>query len=217
MDPSEFLKPVDTCQIVGLQHILYSVFGGKRDGMFVEIGAYDGITYSNTYQLAVAGWVGVYVEPVPKLFDQCIGNHKKHPNIRVVQAAVGEPTDEPIPLYTDGSELFTTRKWLAVALAGPLNVKHHDTVKIESLDSILQKCNVPRHFDLLVVDVEGAEVDVLRGFSIMSYFPKMVIIEAHELHHNKLLRRNATHINDIMRMSLYEKIYSDRVNNIYVR
>lgn len=214
---SNFLEPVDTCQITGLRHILYSVFGGKRDGLFVEVGAYDGVTYSNTYQLAVAGWAGLYIEPVPKLFVQCVGNHKNHPDIRVIKAVIGEPSHNEIPLYTDGNELFTTKRWLADSLAGPLNVKHYDVVTVRSLDSVLQECNIPRYFDLIVIDVEGAEMDVLRGFSIMSYFPKMVIIETHELHPNELLRRNADQVNEVMRMSTYEKIYCDQVNNIYVR
>ena len=86
-----------------------------------------------------------------------------------------------------------------------------------SLDSILEEYSVPKHFDLLVIDVEGAELDVIRGFYIMLYYPRMIIIEAHELHKNGKLRRNAKFINETMQMSGYTKIYSDQINNIYVR
>ena len=35
-------------------HVLHEVYKGKRDGYFVEIGAYDGIENSNTYLILIA-------------------------------------------------------------------------------------------------------------------------------------------------------------------
>jgi len=43
------------------RHIL-DAFRGRPEGNFLDIGAYDGITLSNTYCLALKGWSGVCAE-----------------------------------------------------------------------------------------------------------------------------------------------------------
>ena len=49
----------------GQDRVVARLFGGKRDGIFVDIGAYDGITGSNTlYFERALGWSGILVEPV---------------------------------------------------------------------------------------------------------------------------------------------------------
>jgi len=51
------------------------MFGERRDGSFVEVGAFDGETYGNTACLADLGWRGVYVEPVAKACERCRARH----------------------------------------------------------------------------------------------------------------------------------------------
>jgi len=50
----------------------YLYFKGKKDGYFVDIGAFDGITISNTYALEKIGWKGICVEPVPEIYERLI-------------------------------------------------------------------------------------------------------------------------------------------------
>src|ERR1700730_1429338 len=53
------------------------VFGAKRDGTFVDIGAADGVFLSNTYffekELA---WCGVCVEPRPEAFSRLVASRR---------------------------------------------------------------------------------------------------------------------------------------------
>src|SRR3954451_1905594 len=58
----------------------------ERGGVFVEAGAYDGFTQSNTYWLErFRGWSGVLVEAIPELAEQAKRNR---PRSRVVQCAL---------------------------------------------------------------------------------------------------------------------------------
>ena len=84
----EDYKPVDSCQIPGLAGIYAGVFGLKNNGTFVEIGAYDGKTYSNTYQLAKLGWKGLYVKPYADYAQMCCNNHFESPSVKVVNKFV---------------------------------------------------------------------------------------------------------------------------------
>ena len=64
--PSGFFRSSPSCQIDNISE-LYEVFlTTKLDGVFVEVGAFDGYTFSNTWGLAQRGWRGIYVEPIPK-------------------------------------------------------------------------------------------------------------------------------------------------------
>ncbi len=50
--------------------LIENLFKGKKNGIFVEIGAFDGIKYSNTYNLEVDyGWAGLCIEPIPEQFE----------------------------------------------------------------------------------------------------------------------------------------------------
>ena len=108
-------------------------------------------------------------------------------------------------------------KWRADVFSNGRKIAEIASIRPVSLNYILESSSVPKHFDLLVIDVEGAEIDVLLSFNIARWFPKMIIIEAHELHENPKLSRHAEMINDHMETYLYTKIYSDSFNNVYVR
>lgn len=65
--------------------ILWEFFGGRRHGFFVEVGAYNGVSFSNTYLLEAVGWGGILVEANPERFEECV---KARPYSRCVQAAI---------------------------------------------------------------------------------------------------------------------------------
>ena len=56
------------------------VFKGKRDGVFVEIGGYDGVTGSNClfFEL-IRGWTGLLIEPSPTYFAKAASFPIFHP------------------------------------------------------------------------------------------------------------------------------------------
>jgi len=50
--------------------IIETLFPGKTNGVFVDIGANDGVTFSNTYLLEKLGWSGLVIEPIPSIYEQ---------------------------------------------------------------------------------------------------------------------------------------------------
>ena len=88
--------------------------------------------------------------------------------------------------------------------------------KIYKLDDMLEKYNYPVNFDILVIDVEGGEYEVLKGFSINEWKPKMMIIELHEQYQNENIKINDKNINELMEKHNYKKIHSDSINSIFV-
>lgn len=201
-----------TCQIEGWGNIINGFFGDEP-GVFVDVGAYDGVTYSNTWPLAVNGWKGLCVEANQDLYGRCVGNHNKHPNVTTVWAAVGKE-DDVLTMFTDGRELFTMDVTLADTLGAFIAIGEVTTV---SLDSLLLRYDIQQGFDLLSIDVEGMELNVLENFSIHYYYPRMIIVETHEKHYLDTLRRHSESINSIITKGNYVKIYSDTINSIFIR
>ena len=47
------------------------------------------------------------------------------------------------------------------------------------MTTLLNKYDCPKNFDLLNVDVEGHEIEVMKGLDFKSYKPKIILIEIH--------------------------------------
>lgn len=59
-------------------------------GTFLDIGAADGKTFSNTRKLAELGFEGVCIEPSPKMFVQLMDLYKDNPKVKTVFGAVSD-------------------------------------------------------------------------------------------------------------------------------
>ena len=53
------------------------------------------------------------------------------------------------------------------------------SVPVRTLDSILTEAGTPVGFDFLSIDVEGHEIEVLRGFNIGRWRPQLILLEDH--------------------------------------
>lgn len=199
----------ESCQVHGLEGLLQGVFGRTNTGMFVEVGAYDGRTYSNTYPLAKIGWNGLYIEPIQDFYLRCIGNHEKHPNIKVIREMVSDSA-HPVEIYKIGETYTINPTFKDLSGAGL-----YSSMTTVTLDTILERQGITK-IDLLVVDTEGEDLCVLDGFDILKYMPSMVIVEAHEFHEDPRLSWNAEGINAYMAVYDYRRIYADGINNVYI-
>lgn len=197
-----------------LDRMFQECFGYIHDGTFVEVGAYDGKTYSHTWGLATLGWRGVYVEPVPDLFRQCCDNHLGHANVNVLRCAAGSANGT--------AALFIDENSVCGSTLNPEAVKNPTglTVTMRTLDSILESQMILPGFELLSIDVEFAELEVLVGFDLGRWLPKMVIIELCEHHGGEKQEMSAplrAHCDVLFREHGYRKIFSDAINGIFVR
>ena len=159
-------KLSSTCQIPDLDQIYTKYFGlFTNNRIFVEIGAYDGESVSNTSGLADAGWKGIYVEPVYSNYIKCLERHQNN-NIIVSNLAIGL-TEGVQKIYKNGilSSLDHDHALLGVnKFQYPEYTK--DMCYQIRMDTFLKNYSVPYNFDLLVVDVEGKETEVLYSLAI---------------------------------------------------
>jgi FkbM family methyltransferase len=192
------------------------------DGLFVEVGAFDGESFSNTSGLADLGWQGIYIEPVPEYMNRCRARHL-HNNVIFEQCAISN-TSEVRSIHVVGG-LSTMREDIHDAHKNTFDLCHFENeviinVQTTRLDSILSNHNVSKHFDLLVVDVEGYEQQVFESFNMTEYRPKMMIVELSDNHqmfkdYPEIQNSHLTVRNHIINQG-YKEVYADSINTIFV-
>jgi FkbM family methyltransferase len=151
--------------------VVAEYFSGAT-GTFVEVGAYQPIELSQTYGLEQAGWSGILIEPVPE-HAAALRQQRRAP---VFEVACGAPERHGalMPIRVLGG-LSTMRSY---DLTHELAAQQPRNVPVVTLDSVLANAGIKK-IDFLSIDVEGMELDVLRGFSIERFRPRLVLIEDH--------------------------------------
>lgn len=164
-------------------------FDDKADGLFIEVGANDPKNLSQTWHLEELGWSGILVEPIPAL---CAALREQRPKSAVVQAACAKPADR-------GTAEFLVAKHDAQSalsfdkLEFRPDIEETIKVRVMTLDDVISEDpdTQGKPFDFVSIDVEGAQIDVLRGYSLKQHRPKLLLIEDHmtDLQTHRVIRR----------------------------
>lgn len=213
---------VSTCQIENLSQIYEEYFGYPSKGYFVEVGAYDGEFASNTSCLADHGWEGLYIEPIYDHYLKCLRRHDKN-NVTVANVAIGLEEGEKIIYY--GDTLTTLDKEQVERyrqIDWAQHIKFSETVCDQMrLDTLMEKLEVPKEFDILVVDVEGKESEVFQTFDLDEWRPKMLIVELEDEHPSfqkyEILIDKLKNLRNFIKDNGYIEIFKDHINTVFVR
>lgn len=167
------------------QEIIINLFKGKQKGTFLDIGANDGVTLSNTFALANNyGWTGLLVEASPKAYERLLKNYELFDrDFDLQNVAIGKE-DGFLEFYESG-ELLNKGDIALVSSSVPSELK-----RWESLNMPFEKMTVPMtsvatmlsmtrhtHFDLLSIDIEGMELDVLPQIDFKDLKIQVAVIE----------------------------------------
>jgi len=144
------------------------------NGIFIEAGAHDGITQSNTKLLEeVYGWSGILIEPSEIVFSSLYANR---PHSKCFHCALGsfEQNNTLVEGDFDGGLMSSVN-----AIRTHRNTKQ--TVLMRSLQSILDETNI-QHINFFSLDTEGYELNILLGidFSKTKFDYILVEIYAHQ-------------------------------------
>ncbi len=164
--------------------LLWEYFGARPDGFFVEVGANHPTKCSQTWLFEQRGWKGILVEPIARN-SELLRQHR--PGSRVFQCALGAPEQRGrarlnVAAGNDG--------WSGLHLNDGVVVDRTEEVEVRTLDDVLAEAGNPK-LDFVSIDVEGMELQVLRGFDLARHRPAVLLVEDHLQHlevHRHLVR-----------------------------
>lgn len=147
--------------------------GSVKKGRFLDLGAFDGKTFSNTLRLTELGWSGVCVEPSPRAFVALMKTHEANQGIHLINAAVG-PDRHLVDFHDSPDAVSTTleahrKKWAKDTAFQPIYVCQV-TIK-DILDRFIGG------YDFVNIDTEGTSADLFLAFPIAEMKPKCICVE----------------------------------------
>lgn len=159
----------------GQDAFVIEYFQNKKNGIFVDIGAHNGISFSNTYYLEKElDWSGICIEPMPKSFESLVENRK----CITINAAVADK---------EGIEKFTIANMLSGLTKeyDPRHIKRiqNEFEKTEEIDmkcvvlnNVLEKYNI-YYIDYLNIDTEGNEFKIVKTIDFNKFDIELITIE----------------------------------------
>ena len=169
------------------QIIYHNFFKAAQDGgVFLEIGADDGIDNSNTRFFEESlGWTGICIEPRPQAFSQliknrkcickqaAIGNERKRSSFLSI-SGYGKGLSGLIDHYDDRHVKRISRE-MAMPIAKDSTAKTIEVEVIPIADLLTE--NSIHHIDFCSIDTEGSEYEIVQGIDFSKFHFNVLLIE----------------------------------------
>lgn len=192
---------------------LWEILAGQQEGFFIEVGAYDGYTNSTSYAFEAVGWRGLLIEPIPRRYELCRARRGASMVVHGAASAPGGPATIDFTVVEDDvwdlCSYAHDRPQHRPELDRTDFKRTRVTVPLTTIDAQLAAMGHAGPIDFATIDVEGAEFELLQGFDLRKWRPRVVVIE--DLTRGKDVRA-ANH----MKGQPYEFVGWLAINRLYV-
>jgi FkbM family methyltransferase len=160
------------------RHVIGTIYPQKRNGFFVEVGAYDGVESSNTYAMEKDyGWRGLCVECNPRFYQKLLVTRNCYKNNNAVYNVNGAVLD----FYDSGGS------------AGLVETNNHShiindpkiKVTTKTLTTLLDEIQAPSFIEFLSLDTEGSEYEILKAHDFDKYKFGYICVEHNRVEKNR--------------------------------
>ena len=194
-----------------------------NNGYFIELGANNGVDQSNTlFFEKFKNWKGILIEPIPHKYLECLKNRSNKNSIYCNACVSFDYKNKFVEMMY--SNLMTTslmEKYnfnrIKHAKIGEKYLEKYEInfifgAKATTLNNLMVKSKSPKLIDLLSLDVEGAELSVLKGINYKMYAFKYILIETKQFKNikNFLIKKNYLFFK---KLSHHDYLFKINLNN----
>ncbi len=151
-----------------------AIYPGVRNGFFLDVGSGDGTRWSNTKAVEQKGWTGICIDPFPtnmqdrtcQMFKEVV-SREAGKRVKFWKGGfVGGITDTLGQERWKEAHAKAEEVYAKAEMQGEAPTAEFTTV---TLGDILERAKAPRFIHFMSLDIEGAELDALKGFPFDNY------------------------------------------------
>ena len=171
--------------LTGIDLIIDYIFK-KKNGFYIDVGCNHPVYNNNTFLLHKKGWDGINIDIDSKSIELFNIFRKNDLNLNI--AASSKKT---VLEYLNFHEKSPINKIKTDHLNQDQSEQEIKQINSDTLNSILENSVFKdRKIDFLSIDVEGHELEVIKGFNLEKYKPSIVVIEYLDTSLNKIEIKN---------------------------
>ena len=170
----------------GEDQVIARLLPDIEKGFYIDVGANDPLTSSNSHPFYLKGWRGIDIEPIPFFAEKL---RTVHPENYVIECAVASCNIDDVMLHVpdvgqEHWEIATLRYDIAQSHSKAGRGKSWSTVVVNqrTLNTLLHIPNALRDpnkiIDFMSLDVEGYEEEAFKGFDMRKWRPRVLCVEA---------------------------------------
>jgi FkbM family methyltransferase len=137
------------------------VFPGVKDGFFLDVGSGDGTVMSNTKTLEQKGWTGICIDAFPK--------NMQDRTCQVFKEAVSDESGKKVKFFAHPGLWGGIVDTLSDERKKIIETAPIVELTTVTLRDILERAKAPRFIHFVSIDLEGGEVNALKGFPFDEY------------------------------------------------
>ena len=187
---------------------IFNYFKNKKNGFYVDVGAYHPIERNNTMLLYLNGWEGINIDI--STFSIKLFNHLRTRDLNLNLAISKKEGMVDMYFQKKLSQLSTIKKQHAnKSFQGNIKKKQ---IESKTLDNVLDRSKFrDKKIDFLDIDVEGADIDVLESLDFNRYSPELICVEVIEKNNDE------SQIFKFLKKRGYQKIWSGVFSHVFKR
>ena len=178
-----------------------AIFPGVKNGFFLDVGSGDGTFNSNTKALEQKGWTGICVDPFPK--------NMQDRSCQMFKEVVFSEAGKKVKFWTGGfwGGITDSLGTEAKDIMSTAPTVEFTTV---TLGDILERAKAPRFIHFVSLDIEGGELNALKGFPFDKYKIGALAVE----HFSEEPKRSE--IKALMESYGYKRVHTRYQDDFYV-
>ena len=193
--------------------LIEEYFDSGYIGGCIDVGATNGININNTLHFEENGWYCLCVEPNPNYYEKLKNNRKNSLNLAISNINRDFIDFTVVRLNNSDEGAISSLKIDDTLYQDFINkgfdIKTTDIkVSVRTLDFCIENFYNFDKIDFIDIDTEGTELDVLKGFDINRWQPKLIVVENNY---------NTPDIEDYLKTFQYFKDKRVGVNDYYIK
>ncbi len=154
----------------GIDLIITKLLNSKNKGIYIDVGCHHPFLNNHSYLLYKSGWEGINIDIDYNSIDMF--NFFRKSDVNIQTAVTDHKGEVDLFFYHNRAAKNTISKEFGS------DAKEQKKINSDTLNNIIENSKFKdSKVDFVSIDVEGNEMNVLNGFNLKKYKPKLILLE----------------------------------------